>query len=64
MKTYEITLKHDAGTVKARATASSYQAAIELVCLAEKAPTSAVQTWRIIPTAKQIARTKSLMRGL
>ena len=63
-KTYEISLKHDAGEVTIRLRASSYLAAIEQACNAEKAPKCAVQSWRVIPTARQIARTKSLMRGI
>ena len=64
MKAYEITLTHDAGEVTIRTHAGTIFAAIENVCNAEKAPRSAVKTWRVVPTAKQIARTKNLLRSL
>lgn len=64
MKTYDITLGHDAGSVTIRVRATCINSAIGIVCDAEKAPRSAVTTWRIIPTARQIAKTKSLLRSI
>jgi hypothetical protein len=64
MKTYSITLRHDSGTVTIQTRADSIAEAKALVCASEKAPESAVQSWRVIPTAAQIRKTKNLMRGL
>ncbi len=64
MKTYEIALRHNAGTVTIRTRATDISAAKALVCASEKCPESAVAWWRIIPTPRQIARTKSLLRGI
>ncbi len=64
MKTYEFTLKHDAGHVTLRIRANNLPAAQKVVLDAEKAPASAIQYWRVVPTAKQVSRTKSLLRGL
>lgn len=64
MKTYEITLRHDSGTVTLRTKADSIEAAKRMVCEAEGAPTSAVAYWRVVPTARQIKRTKSLLRSI
>lgn len=64
MKTYEVTLSSDSGPVTIRTSAATSHQAIGSVCAAEKAPRSAVTTWRVIPTARQIAKTKNLMRGL
>lgn len=64
MKTYELALKHDQGTVTLRTRAANIQAAKEIICKAENCPESAIQWWRVVPTAKQIKKTKSLMRGI
>lgn len=64
MKTYEITLKHDSGTVALRTRAESIEAAKRMICEAERAPESAVACWRVVPTARQIKRTKSLLRSI
>lgn len=64
MKTYELTLKHDAGQVTLRVRAESLQQAQNLVCDIERAPKSAIQSWRVIPTKKQTQKTKNLMRSI
>lgn len=64
MKTYEITLKHEGEDVTARTQADNITTAKESVCADYGVPVSAVHYWRVVPTKKQIARTKSLMRGI
>ena len=64
MKTYEITLKHDNGQVSLMMRANTYDAAKRMILEAEKAPESAILYWRVVPTKRGIAKTKSLMRGL
>jgi hypothetical protein len=64
MKTYEITLRHDAGTITLGFRADSYADAKKAILEAEGAPESAIVTWRVVPTARQIRKTKSLMRGI
>lgn len=59
MKLYELTLNHDAGTVKIRALAQTIHQAIERVCSAELAPARAVRSWRILPDRRQQARLKN-----
>jgi hypothetical protein len=61
-KTYALTLRHDSGTVEIRIAASSLASAKQRVLDAERAPESAIQSWRIVPTARQIRRTQNLMR--
>lgn len=64
MKTFEVTLANSAGGVTIRLCSSTYQEAIKTACNVERAPESAVKTWRVVPTARQIARTKSLLRSI
>lgn len=64
MKTFNITLSHDSGEVTLMIRADNYQGAIKRACLIEGAPESAVKSWRVIPTARQVARTKNLLRCL
>ena len=63
MKTYEFTLKHDKGIVTLRTRARNLQTAQDIICKAENCPKSAIQWWRVVPTQKQIQRTKSLMNN-
>lgn len=62
MKTYDITLKHDSGSATHRISAESFDAALTRLCDLEKAPKSALHWWAIVPTARQIRRTQSLLR--
>lgn len=64
MKHYLVNLQHDGGNITAETFASSIERAKALVCNAEKAPLSAVKWWQVVPTPKQIRRTKSLLRNL
>ena len=64
MKTYEISLRHDSGSVTIRTRASNIETAMKMVCDAEKAPLGAIKHWRVVPTARQIKRTQSLLRSL
>ncbi len=64
MKLYNITLSSDSGPVTLMVRADNYQAAQQRACTIEGAPLSAVKSWRVIPTARQIARTKNLLRCL
>jgi len=47
IKEYIVRLKHDKGFVSFRIAATSTEKAIELVCLIEKAPTSAVRSVKL-----------------
>ena len=64
MKTYELTVKHDNGEVTIRVRARNVEMAHQMVENAEGCPRSAIYTWRIVPTKKQIQRTKNLLRGI
>lgn len=64
MKTYEIALSTDSGDVVFRVGAKDIQSAQTLLLSLERAPVSAVKWWRVVPTAKQIRKTKSLMHCL
>lgn len=64
MKTYRIGLKHDNGTAEIGVQANSIQEAKKLIMELEKFPESAMTYWAVVPTKKQIARTKSLLRGI
>lgn len=64
-KQYEITLRSGGdGEKNIRTRASSVEAAMTQVCDAEGVSRKAVVTWRVVPTSRQLAKTKSLMRGL
>lgn len=63
MKTYELELRINT-TKLVRLKAESLEEAKRQACDEEGITTNCVMTWRVIPTAKQIAKTKSLMRGL
>ncbi len=64
MKTYRIQVKHDSGEQGFLIRAESIQQAKEAVMAAEGCPERAIIWWSVVPTKKQIARTKSLMRGI
>lgn len=64
MKTYEFTLKHDGGTATVQVTASTLGAAKYIVLNSEKCPETAITSWRVVPTARQIRKTKNLLRGI
>lgn len=64
MRLYELTLCHDNGRAKIRVPARNVKQAYERVCNLEGCPERAIQSWRVIPTKKQLAKTKTLMRSL
>jgi hypothetical protein len=64
MKNFIFTLKHDNGAVNIGIRAENLKAAQQQLMNSEKCPLSAIQTWWIIPTAKEIQKTKNLLRGL
>ena len=64
MKTFELTLQHDKSKVTIRTHAESLAAAKRIACAAEAAPESAIVTWRVVPTKRQIARTKRWLGGM
>jgi hypothetical protein len=64
MKAYNVTLRHDAGEVTLMIRADNYQAAQQRACTIEGAPLSAVKSWAVVPTTRQIRRTKNLLRCL
>lgn len=61
MKKFEIEVKHDNGNFKITVTARNIEAAKMMVMIAENCPPSALGWWRVVPTARQIAKTKRLM---
>ena len=64
MKTFELTLQQDKDKVTIRTRAMSLAAAKRIACAAEAAPESAIVTWRVVPTKRQIARTKRWLGGM
>ncbi len=64
MKTFELTLQHNKGKVTIRTRAESLSDARRIACAAEAAPESAIVTWRVVPTKRQIARTKRWLGGM
>ena len=64
MKTYGFCLKHDNGTVRIYIQDDSLESAKKRVLEKEKAPERAIDFWWIVPTAKQLKKTKNLMRNL
>lgn len=64
MKTYEFGLKHDDGMVNIRVHAEDLAEARKIALDIEKAPENAIRWWRVVPTQKQIQKTKNLMRGI
>jgi hypothetical protein len=64
MNQYEIVLKHDGGKKVFRVGAINIHRAKQILLDAERAPMSAIETWRVIPTAKQIKKTQNMMRNL
>ena len=63
MKTYEFIIKHDNGKVTLRTSADNLEAAKLIIMKAEGCPERSITSWRIVPTAKQIKKTKNLLRG-
>jgi len=64
MKTFEIRLKHDHGEVSVYTRARTIDAAKQIVLEAENAPAAAILWWRVVPTRRQIQKTKNLLRCL
>lgn len=64
MKRYLFTLKHDSGTATIGIVDQNLESAKRRLLDQEKAPESAILYWSVVPTAKQLKNTKSLMRGL
>lgn len=64
MKIYEFNLKHDNGTVTLRYQDNTLKEAQKRLMEDEKCPLSAITSWHIVPTQKQIRKTQNLMRGL
>jgi hypothetical protein len=64
MKKFEFLLNSDSGEYYLTVTAQNYGAAEKIVLDSEKCPKRSIRSWRVVPTAKQIKKTKSLMRGL
>jgi len=62
MKTYEFTLKHDSGTCAIRIREESFDKAKRRVLELERAPERAIQSWRVVPDARAIRKTQSLLR--
>lgn len=53
MKTYEVTMKHDGGTVRLRVRAANHNNAINNACAAERAPENSVESCHLIETPTQ-----------
>ncbi len=64
MKTYEFGIHHDNGDIVLRVRANSLLEAKTQVVQSEKCPDRSITFWRIVPTIRQIKRTKSLLRGI
>jgi hypothetical protein len=64
MKTYRIQVKHDSGEMVLRVYARNIQAAKEMIMAAEGCPECAIGWIAIVPTPKQIQKTKNLLRSL
>lgn len=64
MKQFEFEIKHDNGTITLRTFARNLEEAQNVICKAEDCPRSALGYWRIVPTKKQLAKTKRLMQNI
>lgn len=64
MKTYEFHLNHDGGKASIRIQDNDVNSAKRRVLEQENAPESAIQSWRVVPTERQIRKTKNLLRGI
>lgn len=64
MKKYMVKLLSDSGPVMFHLYADSIDSARQTVATAENAPLSSIQFAGVVPTKKQIKKTKSLMRGI
>jgi hypothetical protein len=64
MKTYTFGLKHDSGEASITVRADDVNEAKKMVMDLEKCPERAITWWRIVPTTRQIQKTKNLLRGL
>jgi len=64
MKTYAFELRADGMTFWVRVQASNISRAKTIVLDWQKCPERSIQSWHIVPTEKQIAKTKSLLRGI
>lgn len=64
MKTFEFKLHHNSGPVTMRLKADNLERAKDTVLSIEQAPESAIKSWRVVPTAKQIRQTQNMMRGI
>lgn len=64
MKSYEFNIKTADGVKTVRQMGEDVSDAKYRVCRSENVQSSAISWWRVIPTDRQIARTKSLLRSL
>lgn len=64
MKTFTIAINRPAGDAICTIHADNLHIAIATACEMVKAPIEAVKYWHMVPTARQLAKTKSLMRSL
>lgn len=64
MKTYTIGLHHDNGDASITVRANSIEEAKQLVMSIEKCPERALTWISVKPTAKQVQKTKNLLRGI
>ena len=64
MKSYKIQVKHDQGEQGFLIRADSIQEAKEIVMRLEGCPERAILYWSVVPTKRQIERTKNMLRGL
>lgn len=64
MKTYQFQINHDKGSQIFNITGSDVNSAKQSLLTLENAPESAIQWWRVVPTAKQIKKTKNMLRNL
>ena len=64
MKAYRIQVKHDSGEIILRVRAQNIQAAKKMIMATEGCPERAIGWIAVIPTQKQIQKTKNLLHSL
>jgi hypothetical protein len=63
-KQFKFEIKRNNAITSIRVFAKDFESAKDLVCKAEGCDRSAVMSWVVVPTKKQLAKTKRLMQGL
>lgn len=61
---YTFGLSSDTGDYELTVTAQCVEAAKQIVLTTQNCPERSIKYWRKVPTAREIKKTKSMMRGL